>query len=324
MVGLKENPLQQNEDEVIVRSDDRMYKLSDILAGKLDKNLLYSWQYSILSSLAYDNGKQVDQGLDEFLKDKPEFKVDANWKELKLTDKELTWLNNENHEKGLSFRVFYLLSKSETFICIAFRGTRFTKINDWFANAHWFSGLALGKKNYYQQLQQHFKSLLTTIESKIKFEKIPEINKCSENYKWVTTGHSLGGGLAQQLAYLSPEVKLCYTFDSTPVTGFYSINSKDRKENCADLNIYRFYENGEILAYLRALTQLLYKFNYKPNNNPYIMELRVNLTSGGPIFQHGLDVFKALAKSLSNDKTKFEQSTLNEMTKSIIEKTNSN
>lgn len=47
--------------------------------------------------------------------------------------------------------------------------------------------------------------------------------------KIIATGHSLGGGLAQFMAYAIPEIDLVYAFNSSPVTAYYDVLSKDRK-----------------------------------------------------------------------------------------------
>ncbi len=83
--------------------------------------------------------------------------------------------------------------------------------------------------------------------------------------KLFATGHSLGGGLAQQFAYslpltpTVPRVHTVYAFDPSPVTGFYSVPVLLRDKNKWDLFIDRIYERGEILALVRSLTSLIYK-----------------------------------------------------------------
>lgn len=104
--------------------------------------------------------------------------------------------------------------------------------------------------------------------------------------KFVATGHSLGGGLAQFSAYWVERVKLCFAFDSTLVTGYYNVRRKKRKRSCEYLEIYRIYEFVEALAYLRAPTQMTYHFNFHPNITPKITEIRTNLTKVDPIKAH--------------------------------------
>jgi hypothetical protein len=79
-----------------------------------------------------------------------------------------------------------------------------------------------------------------------------------------STGHSLGGGLAQQFAYSVPldcvkHVSQVYAFDPSPVTGFFSVMRRLRTANKKGLLIDRIYERGEILALLRSLTSLFHK-----------------------------------------------------------------
>jgi hypothetical protein len=78
--------------------------------------------------------------------------------------------------------------------------------------------------------------------------------------KVVSTGHSLGGGLAQRFAYSLqatngiPTVKEVFAFDPSPVSGKRS--SPDFKAQAKGLTIYRIYNRGEILASLRSLVHL--------------------------------------------------------------------
>ena len=77
--------------------------------------------------------------------------------------------------------------------------------------------------------------------------------------KLVSTGHSLGGGLAQQFAYAHcvdarvPRVSKVYAFDPSPVTGFFSVKRAVRNINRKHLRIDRIYERGEILAIVRSM-----------------------------------------------------------------------
>jgi surfactin synthase thioesterase subunit len=77
-----------------------------------------------------------------------------------------------------------------------------------------------------------------------------------------STGHSLGGGLAHEFAYSLPRadiprVSKVFAFDPSPVTGYYSVGKSLRAENSENLLIDRIYERGEVLAYLRSLTNFV-------------------------------------------------------------------
>lgn len=64
------------------------------------------------------------------------------------------------------------------------------------------------------------------------------------------TGHSLGGGLAQQAGYLSPRVKEVYTFNTTPVTNWSQLRLLKQVRNAYPI-FHRVYHGGEFLEKLR-------------------------------------------------------------------------
>lgn len=107
-----------------------------------------------------------------------------------------------------------------------------------------------------------------------------------------STGHSLGGGLAQQFAYALPlddgvpRVKAVYAFDPSPVTGYFSVPRALRNENERNLFIDRVYERGEILALARSLMNLIYE---PPAHHPAIRSVRYSLFYGwNPIADHSI------------------------------------
>jgi hypothetical protein len=66
----------------------------------------------------------------------------------------------------------------------------------------------------------------------------------------------------------------CLAFNLSPVTGFYSVKEGLRDGNSELLNIDRIYERGEILAFFRALTNLI----YPPSaTKPAIRQVRYSL-----------------------------------------------
>jgi len=95
-----------------------------------------------------------------------------------------------------------------------------------------------------------------------------------------STGHSLGGGLAQEFAYslpinaTVPRVTQVFAFDPSPVTGFFSVEKALRTANTQNLKIDRIYERGEILAYFRSLTNF---FAPPSASHPIIRQVRYNL-----------------------------------------------
>lgn len=67
----------------------------------------------------------------------------------------------------------------------------------------------------------------------------------------ISAGHSLGGGLAQQAAYSCERIKRVFAFAPSPVTGFYSVKRRERRENKKGIHISRIFEHEEVLAYFR-------------------------------------------------------------------------
>jgi hypothetical protein len=159
-------------------------------------------------------------------------------------------------------------------VAVAFGGTVFTNIEDWEANLRWF--IPHHKDEYTMVVKTFGRDFVTdylqrSAKSEFAFLRHADI---------FSTGHSLGGGLAQQFAYSLPEnagvprVKKVFAFDPSPVTGFYSVRKGLRDYDKQNLAIDRIYERGEILAYLRSLTN----YFFPPSaSSPTIRQVRYNL-----------------------------------------------
>jgi pimeloyl-ACP methyl ester carboxylesterase len=144
-------------------------------------------------------------------------------------------------------------------VAVAFGGTVFDNGMDWRANLRWFLP---GRNDEYTQVVRTFApAFVEEFERRLKGEDGQYLSRA----ELFATGHSLGGGLAQQFAYslpLSPSVPrvhTVYAFDPSPVTGFYSVPVELRDKNKWDLFIDRIYERGEILTLARSLMSLVYK-----------------------------------------------------------------
>jgi hypothetical protein len=144
-------------------------------------------------------------------------------------------------------------------VAVTFGGTVFNNDADWRANLRWFLP---GKKHdeYTDVVQTFAPAFCDELKRRSQSMDTVRLTKLA----LYSTGHSLGGGLAQQFAYSVPlncmkRVKQVYAFDPSPVTGFFSVARELRNENKKGLLIDRIYERGEILALLRSLTSLFYK-----------------------------------------------------------------
>ena len=119
------------------------------------------------------------------------------------------------------------------------------------------------------------------------------------------SGHLLGGGLAQHFAYSLPskqtgnqrpiQVSKVYTFDPSPVTGWFTAGPR-KFDNVKGLHIDRAFEHGEVLAYLR----LLISYMYPPSAlSPSVREIRFNVVETiNPLKNHSMQL---LAVALMQD-----------------------
>jgi hypothetical protein len=159
-------------------------------------------------------------------------------------------------------------------VAVTFGGTVGRDINDWKSDLRWF---VHNRNDEYTLIVGEFGSAF--VEEYKRREKLPDF-AFLRGAQLFSTGHSLGGGLAHQFAYalppdsLVPRVKKVYAFDPSPVTGYYSVNEKLRNDNSECLQIDRIYERGEILAFFRALVNLVYP---PSKSKPAIRQVRYNL-----------------------------------------------
>ena len=144
-------------------------------------------------------------------------------------------------------------------IAVTFGGTVFDNEQDWRANLRWFIP---GYRDEYTDVVQTFApAFARRLQERLSDPQHPAPARFAA---LISTGHSLGGGLAQQFAYSLPldslvKVARVYAFDPSPVTGFFSVQRKLRNHNKHGLAIDRIYERGEILALLRSLVSVFYK-----------------------------------------------------------------
>lgn len=121
-----------------------------------------------------------------------------------------------------------------------------------------------GTENYnteelFNDWSTNFAAALGTEPSQFKIaqERVPQIIEQLKlqfpGIKIYATGHSLGGGLAQQAGYLSPDILEVFAFNPSPVTNwsFLQLNGKIKVQ---DPIIYRVYHWHEGLAYVRNVT----------------------------------------------------------------------
>jgi hypothetical protein len=198
-------------------------------------------------------------------------------------------LVREAEKTGLYVEVWEKLSFKGRTLAVVFKGTQYRSRRDWISNLRWFW-------YWLQHFVPFYQDQYTVVAKLFGAEFIEEFTRRgydhSDHISIVTSGHSLGGGLAQQFAYSLPldpnvpSVAHVFAFNPSPVTGWYSVKRAVRTHNAQGLTIDRLFEHGEILAYLR----LLLSYIYPPSaSDPSVREIRVNFVrSWNFLTNHGM------------------------------------
>ena len=168
--------------------------------------------------------------------------------------------------------LYYEVWEEAEWTAIVYRGTEFFS-RDWWSNLRWFTRFLPVGLDQYNIVRRDVGAVVARARARRPAARL------------VTVGHSLGGGLAQQAAYAHPDIDLVAAFDSSPVTGFHSVEKADRDVNRRGILIDRAYESGEILAFLRGF---LRHFVPLSTADPLVTELRFNFRGFGFITQHSM------------------------------------
>jgi hypothetical protein len=195
-------------------------------------------------------------------------------------------LSPEELSSGLEFMAFGRLLESSVDgqgeIIIGFRGTDLTSLGDWRANLRWITRfLPLPGKDQYEIVHAHAGRLIDRAEAEAR-KRFP----AAKGFDVYTAGHSLGGGLAQLLAYSDIRVKGAVVFDPSPVTGYSTVVS-DKQVNCS-ARVMRIYERGEGLSYLRSFLRRFYSISDNINE----VSFDFIHTGGNPFANHSMVKFR--------------------------------
>lgn len=156
-------------------------------------------------------------------------------------------------------------------IVIAFKGTDPNEIGDWVSNLRWFIRFP-PRFDEYDQITAHIFGII---------EHVRQFG--CRNATIIAVGHSLGGGLAQHAAYATGgKISYVYTFDPSPVTGYFDFAAALRQKSTYGLGIDRAYEEGEILAIPRAIAA---GFFPPKSCDPRVRTVRFNVISRGSLLE---------------------------------------
>jgi hypothetical protein len=271
----------QGHNEVFFRAPGERY-LRDSAPARTEAQI--DLPFALMSQAAYQRISDKKHPCSEECLNADQELMNAKWKR---------WPDFANDELKKRIERFHLRvevwsNAEDQKVVVAFGGTEFSNWKDWLANLRWFIPW---HEDQYTVVVKGFGPAFVD-------EYIKKRDSDAE-YKFLnlrdtrlfSTGHSLGGGLAQQFAYSLkvkdgvPLVKQVYVFDPSPVTGFYRVDKALRTENSNGLMIDRIYERGEILALLRSLEYFVYP---DTDSNPAIRQVRYNLFSRAPITGHSI------------------------------------
>lgn len=193
--------------------------------------------------------------------------------------------------KGLYFETYeHSNGQKIDMAVIAIRGSE-PGWYDWKSNA---SGLVPFIKSEYTDA----KAKIIPLIGALKTEGVDKI---------YLTGHSLGGGIAQSIAYATDEtdVAATYTFNTSPVTNWMKLKIKHQVIN-KNPTVYSVYTSNEALVYVRNITK---RFNFKLPKR-MVEKLKYDFPKHwSPINAHAMSNLTCyLAEQVPNDGAQFDYS----------------
>ena len=259
--------------------------------------------YAIMSAYAYrldaacpkENKVRIDDQQKQSLEDwlyQTTGKGAARWEK----DAVFSTRSPEGHlncedDKGLLFHVWQRKVGNRTHVVMSFRGTS-GGLGDWtYGNLWWFTRF-VSPDNQLARAARHAQTVIAAYESRAK-------DKGEDAPRFVTTGHSLGGGLAQHVLYRFPnQVEQAIVFAPSSVTGFVEVGRDNQIAGCScetdalkqrdavispEPRILRVYQTYEILANLR----IFHKTILPPER--HIQELRFPFEAPwSPVSRHSM------------------------------------
>lgn len=172
-----------------------------------------------------------------------------------------------NNLTGLSFDSYYKRESGCIILMVAIRGTDFTSFGDWYSNLSWFTNF-LPFKHQYREIDKIFPELRKYVEKRFPNQKV----------RFVVTGHSLGGGLSEHIAYCFDDVS-AIVFD----TSFVHNRSSCKKRSPTVIEVH---EDNEVLTKVRSAFGWLEKSEKAEDKSSRYRMNTIELDRGNSIKQH--------------------------------------
>jgi len=214
-------------------------------------------------------------------------------------------------DTGLMYYVWERQAGNQMIVAVAFRGTSGGK-NDWIYGNMWWLTRLLPTPNQYEMARVHMRQILSYYDALA-------VEQGMQPPRFITTGHSLGGGLAQHMLYAFPNrIEQVIAFDPSPVTASVDVSETAKEvEKCSCLperlkhigvnlgseaRILRVYFDYEILSSLRLPHKTFLGLL------PYVQEVTFNLSgSWRPISRHSMSALAEAIYAESGKQTRYTQ-----------------
>lgn len=229
--------------------------------------------YAAMAALVYEEAPQCEDP--RVVERKPEllkFLQDGGWRQ----DDGIAGLPACDDEIGMFYRVWVRESEAHREVVLVFRGTK-DGLDDWVdGNLRWVTRFLPGEDQYVRS-----RKVAAALIEHLRTSTAG--GAPAKPLRLYSAGHSLGGGLAQNVLYAYPrDFVQAFAFDPSPVTGYADNDIPERQAGCdckwdaldGEARVYRVYETDEVLAWLRFPLKLVLPLNR------HIQEVRFN-TGGG-------------------------------------------